>query len=222
MRTLILVLVSLVVGCGSGSVASTAADSAKQGAAGTGNVQVQDGSCPSACAAGPQGPLGPRGPQGEPGVPGAMGDRGPMGPAGLPGSVGVEGTKGPKGDLGPVGGVGPQGMPGPQGLPGPQGAPGPKGGFDIAKVYLGAPEIGHLDIQTGTSPAIAYCEVGELALGGDCALLTNNPSLSGNRQRLFRAGVVQHNGIWGFECVSAVDGPYVIADVRAQALCVKP
>ena len=217
MRTLILVLVSLVVGCGSNGAPGASPEPAHQGVAGTGgDVRAQDSACPSSCPAGPQGAPGPAG------EPGAQGPRGDVGPQGLTGPQGEAGPQGPKGDAGPAGAPGPQGLPGPQGAQGPKGDKGAPGGFDVSKVYLTDPEVGHLNVQTGTSAAIAYCEAGEVALSGNCTLLTNNPSLSGNRQRLFRSGVVQQGGVWGFECVSAVDAPYVMADVRAQAVCVKP
>ncbi len=217
MRILILVLVSLVVGCGSNGAPGASPEPARQGAAGTGgDVRAQDSTCSSSCPAGPQGPAG------EPGVQGTHGEPGPTGPQGQMGAQGEVGPQGPKGDAGPTGAQGSQGQPGPQGAQGPKGDKGAPGGFDVSKVYLSEPEIGHLNVQTGTSAAIAYCEASEVALSGNCALLTNNPSLSGNRQRLFRSGIVQQGGVWGFECVSAVDAPYVMADVRAQAVCVKP
>jgi hypothetical protein len=82
--------------------------------------------------------------------------------------------------------------------------------------------VGHLNTQTGTTVAISFCEAGEVALSGSCQFLANT-QVTGQRQRPTRQGVVQQGGVWGFECATAIDMPWQgNADVRAQALCVRP
>lgn len=173
MRTLVLGMIVVLVGC---SERGPAGPPGAPGADGDDGMNGMNGQPGPPGSSGPPGVPGPEGPEGDPGDAGPPGTPGPMGQQGLGGPQGPAGPPGPQGPPGPVGSagtdgapgaVGPPGPPGPQGLPGPQGPQGFAGGIDPEKVYVKS------DTLVGINPNMdaqrdVFCTPGDAVLSGSC------------------------------------------------------
>lgn len=202
MRSVLLVLVTvlLLVGCGeSSSPSSSSTRSDGQSASSSPGSDGADGKDGAQGLQGPAGPMGPAGPQGPKGDTGAMGPQGPAGPSG-------EGAPGPQGPMGPSGPMGPQGI---QGVPGPAGPAGAPGiGLDPAKTYRVTGNAAMLPNPNGAGVSNALCAPGDLALSGGC-------SYSGSSQRPWEFGTTYtaNNDTWGYTCSNLGTSGTVVAYV---------
>lgn len=157
---------------------------------------------------GPQGPIGPIGPEGPQGETGATGATGPQGETGETGPQGPPGVNGTDGEQGPQGEQGIQGATGPMGNTGPQGPPGPS---IPTSVYTAT---GTNQIENGNGAALAFCETGDIVLGGGF-----ETRAEGNIQSLqSRQG---GDGSWSV-AISYEDDPDGFIDAYARCLDVTP
>lgn len=159
MRSILLVLFTVLLGCGESSSPSAASKTASaQGADGTSGRDGRDG------VQGPKGDLGPQG---------------PVGPQGLQGDPGPQGPKGEQGDQGPIGPQGPAGPQGPQGIQGIPGPQGPKGASGVSITsdrfftVSGKPVSGSVNDPGGVYASSAECPDDAVLISGGCTASTS-------------------------------------------------
>jgi hypothetical protein len=203
-KALSVVLLSLSIGCGTGSDAGTAGGSSGS-SGGQCCTSGSSGGGGGTSTQGPTGPQGPAGPQGAPGLQGPIGETGATGPAGPQGPAGPTGAQGPAGATGPTGPVGAQGPAGPQG---------PAGTIASTSEYVVS-----AGVQTtgGSAAAIASCKSPkDLLLGGTCT--------SSYTGFYVQPEIVLGNGttsVSSWQC-SAQSGVSPEPFVYAVALCLTP
>jgi hypothetical protein len=151
------------------------------GLTGANGIQGPTGADGFPGATGPSGPVGPgggNGPAGAVGPTGVIGAAGPQGasPAGDSGAQGAAGATGSTGARGSAGPPGPAGAQGPAGKPGGKGPIGPAGPTGPQGPAAATPSIRVAAIDSPIGGAIAFCNLGEVLVGGGGACANSGKS----------------------------------------------
>jgi len=212
--TIVLLVLSLLVGCGTAQGGSTGTPSTEGAAKDSNPPQNGSTATPAPPSVSPTDTPAVQGPKGDPGPPGPTGLKGDTGPQGLQGPVGARGAVGDTGAVGSQGPMGPAGPQGIQGIPGPKGSVGAAGaGIALSKVYSVAPAYSTAFDQNGVAGSITYCDAGDMAIGGSCSFTTS----PGAYASYTSFGLTKsQSGTWGYMC--ALKGAGIVA-MGATVIC---